>query len=88
MTKKKTVGIIGAGPAGLVVLKELRRAGWEATAWERQGGVGGRWARGDHKTDTGVWHELCLNLTRRWMEFSDFAWDESHVPKHGPDFKG
>lgn len=70
----KTVAVIGAGTAGLTTIKELKAAGLEPTAFDRLSSPGGRWA-GD--ATRGIWKELCLNLTRRWMEFSDFPWDES-----------
>lgn len=74
----KTVAVIGAGTAGLTTIKELQQAGLEPTAFERLSSPGGRWA-GD--ATRGIWKELCLNLTRRWMEFSDFPWDESLYQK-------
>jgi len=60
----KKVAVIGAGPCGLVALKELREAGVEATIYESSGVVGGVFA-----------HPLpCFNLTisNYFMAFSDF----------------
>jgi glutamate synthase (NADPH/NADH) small chain len=37
----KTVGVIGAGPAGMAVAAELNRCGHEVTVYERDEGVGG-----------------------------------------------
>jgi cation diffusion facilitator CzcD-associated flavoprotein CzcO len=67
----KTVGVIGMGPAGLATVKELKEAGFEVKGLDRSCRVGGRWAI-DGELPMGVWKELCLNATRRGMEFSDY----------------
>ena len=69
----KTVGVIGLGPAGLSVVKELKEAGLEPTGFDRSCRVGGRWSLDG---DAGIWKELCMNGTRRTMEFSDFTWHD------------
>ena len=69
----KSVAVIGLGPAGLVNVKELKAAGFEVQGFDRSSRVGGRWAL-DDSIATGVWRELCMNETRRFMEFSDFEW--------------
>jgi len=73
----KTVAVIGIGPSGLCTVKELREAGLEVKGFDRSSTVGGIWrANGGGDRDDGVWDELCLNLTRRLMEFSDFPWPD------------
>jgi len=60
----KLVAIVGAGPCGLVALKEMREAGIQAFIIEASGVVGGVFA-----------HPLpCFNLTvsNYFMAFSDF----------------
>ncbi len=37
----KSVGIIGAGPAGLAAAEELRKLGWQVTVYDRHDRVGG-----------------------------------------------
>ena len=39
--RTKSVGIIGAGPAGLATAEELRRHGWQVTVYDRHDRVGG-----------------------------------------------
>ena len=39
--REKTVGIIGAGPAGLAAAEELRRVGWQVTVYDRHDRIGG-----------------------------------------------
>lgn len=74
-TKKKSVGVIGLGPGGLAVVKELKHdGGFDVTGFDRCSRVGGRWSL-DNNHNAGIWKELCTNTTRRHMEFSDFPWD-------------
>lgn len=67
----KTVAVVGLGPSGLSVVKELREAGFKVTGFDGHLRVGGRWSL---ESDAGVWKELCMNATRRQMSFSDFPW--------------
>lgn len=46
--------VIGAGPAGLAMLKNLRQEGLEATAFERLPHIGGNWKFTDDPTATSV----------------------------------
>jgi glutamate synthase (NADPH/NADH) small chain len=39
--RAKSVGIIGAGPAGLATAEELRRLGWQVSVYDRHDRVGG-----------------------------------------------
>ena len=39
--KKQTVGIIGAGPAGLACAEELRKLGYQITVYDRYDRPGG-----------------------------------------------
>lgn len=74
----KTVAVIGLGPAGLVNVKELKAAGFEVQGFDRSCRVGGRWAL-DESIATGVWRELCMTDTRRFLEFSDFEWPIDNI---------
>jgi NADPH-dependent glutamate synthase beta subunit-like oxidoreductase len=48
------VAAIGAGPAGLAMLKNLRQEGLEATAFERLPHIGGNWKFTGDPTATSV----------------------------------
>lgn len=74
---KRSVGVIGLGPAGLTTVKELKNAGCfgVVTGFDRCCRVGGRWSLDSDTHNAGIWKELCTNTTRRHMEFSDFPWD-------------
>ena len=76
---KRSVGVIGLGPAGLATVKELKNAGCFGTivGFDRCSRVGGRWSLDAETHDAGIWKELCANTTRRHMEFSDFPWNAS-----------
>ena len=87
------VAVIGAGAAGLVAARELRREGHAVTVLEQSGDVGGQWLY-DSRTDVvdplGAVEPVrvpssiyaCLRLTspREVMGFSDFQF----FPRDGP----
>jgi dimethylaniline monooxygenase (N-oxide forming) len=81
----KTFAVVGAGPSGLAAIKELKEAGFEVTAFDRSASVGGRWSLAPNR---GVWKELCLNINRRLMSFSDFEWKESCYQGHEQAYAG
>ena len=37
----RTFAVVGAGPAGLAAMKELKEAGFEVTAFDRSASIGG-----------------------------------------------
>lgn len=75
----RSVAVIGAGPAGLVTVKELKESGSfdSIVCFEQSSAIGGRWSFSPSNR-TGVWDELCLNINRRLMSFSDFEWKENY----------
>ena len=62
----KRVVIIGAGPCGLVALKEMLEAGHDATIYERSDRLGGVFA------SAVVYPDLHLTISNWAMAFSDF----------------
>ena len=62
----KHVVIVGAGPCGLVALKEMIEQGHEATLLERSGKLGGVFAT------AGAYPDLHLTISNWAMAFSDF----------------
>lgn len=88
---KRSVGVIGLGPAGLTTVKELKNAGFfgVVTGFDRCSRVGGRWSLDTNTHNAGIWKELCANTTRRHMEFSDFPWDaEDGYDGHEQAYEG
>jgi len=60
--------VVGAGPSGLAALKEMREAGFDATAVDSRSTFGGVFA-----PDSGVTFEgLHLTISNLFMSFSDF----------------
>uniref|UniRef100_A0A0E0JIV9 Flavin-containing monooxygenase n=1 Tax=Oryza punctata TaxID=4537 RepID=A0A0E0JIV9_ORYPU len=95
----KKVCVIGAGMAGLVAARELRREGLDVTVLEQSAGVGGQWLY-DAATDGGdplgmagvhssLYASLRLNSPREVVSFSDFPFhpigggDVRRYPVHG-----
>ncbi|CAA7034214.1 unnamed protein product [Microthlaspi erraticum] len=83
--KSRHVAVIGAGAAGLVAARELRREGHSVVVFERQKQVGGTWIYTDHvESDplsvdptrivvhSSVYGSLRTNLPRECMGFRDF----------------
>jgi dimethylaniline monooxygenase (N-oxide forming) len=64
------IGIIGAGPAGLAALKELRAAGFDAIAFEARPRLGGLFVYDE--SDGLVWDSLRLTSSTLVTQFSDF----------------
>lgn len=64
------VCVVGAGPSGVVALKELRAAGLHATAFEAQARVGGLFVF--READGLVWDTLHLTSSALVTQFSDF----------------
>lgn len=61
--------IVGAGPSGLVALKEMLAQGLEATVLEAAPSFGGVFRR----SNSAVYDELYLTTSNYFMAFSDFA---------------
>jgi len=62
--------VIGAGPSGLTALKNLRAAGIDAEALEREDGVGGNWYFGSPTSR--VFASTRLISSRRLTEYVDY----------------
>ncbi|XP_066391745.1 flavin-containing monooxygenase FMO GS-OX-like 8 [Miscanthus floridulus] len=87
-SSSKKVCVVGAGVAGLVSARELRREGHDVTVMEQSGGVGGQWLY-DPRTDatdplgvagaqSSIYASLRLNTPRETTAFSDFPFFPSN----------
>ena len=76
---RKQVVIVGAGPCGLVALKELREAGHTAVALEKGPGIGGVFCR-SHDTQ---YESLYLTISNLLMAYSDFPPEDLRL-KYSP----
>ena len=82
---RKSVAVIGAGPAGLVSTKVLLEDSYDVTCYDSSSTIGGQWNYEAFKTDSGyqkwdgydhpiqaVYKSLILNTSRDMSGFSDF----------------
>lgn len=75
MAIKKRVIVIGAGPCGLVALKEMLQAGHDVVALEKGPGTGGAFCRShDQQYDN-----LYLTISNIFMAYSDFPPEDSRI---------
>lgn len=84
-SSSRHIAVIGAGPAGLVTFRELRRQKHTVVVFERSYSVGGMWVYSPETesdqlgTDpnrkiinSGLYESLRVNLPRECMGFSDY----------------
>jgi dimethylaniline monooxygenase (N-oxide forming) len=74
---KKSVVIVGAGPCGLVALKEMREAGHTAVALDKGPGIGGLFCP-SHEAK-GSYENLYLTISNMLMAFSDFPPEDLRI---------
>jgi uncharacterized NAD(P)/FAD-binding protein YdhS len=73
---KKTICIIGAGPAGLVAAKTFLRTGQcNVIIYEKSDRLGGIWALDEKSTGDYLSPQTPTNLSRFTVGFSDLSWD-------------
>ncbi len=73
----KRVAVVGAGPSGLVTVKELLDEGHTPTCFERADGIGGVFRAGE--TDGVVWESCRLTSSPLLTSFSDFPAPVDHL---------
>lgn len=77
-TTTKSVGVIGAGAAGLAVARVLSRVGIDVTVLERDREEGGVWNYVPSTSNDGecrpVYRGLRTNLPREVMQYREFPW--------------
>jgi hypothetical protein len=73
---KKTVCIIGAGPAGLVAAKTFLKTGkCNVTIYEKSDRLGGIWALDERSVGDYLSPQTPTNLSRFTVGFSDLSWN-------------
>jgi hypothetical protein len=73
---KKSICIVGAGPAGLVAAKTFLRTGQsEVTIYERSDRLGGIWALDESSVGNYLSPHTPTNLSKFTVGFSDLSWD-------------
>jgi cation diffusion facilitator CzcD-associated flavoprotein CzcO len=64
--RKRSVGVIGAGPSGLVSGKVLLKDGFDVTIFDKHKELGGIWCK------DGAYADLHTQQVKGFMEYSDF----------------
>ncbi|URD84951.1 Flavin-containing monooxygenase [Musa troglodytarum] len=90
------VAVIGAGAAGLVAARELRREGLRVVVFERDAAIGGTWVYtpatesdplgldpGRGIVQTSLYESLRTNLPRECMGFLDYPFSSRRAPDGG-----
>lgn len=80
MNGKKSVGIIGAGAAGICGAKHMLEAGYDVQLYELGSHVGGMWVFQNDNGRSSAYRTLHINTARDLTNFSDFRFDESVPP--------
>ena len=76
-----SVGVIGAGPSGLVACKTLAEHGLPYTAYEAGDSVGGQWVLGNTSGTSAAYRSLHVNTHKGMCCYADFP-----LPDAYPDF--
>ena len=97
-SSQKKVAVVGAGAAGLVAARELRRENIDVTVFERGNEVGGTWVysgarqvgQGEEEErayhiHSSVYDTLRVNLPREIMGYSDYPFASSLCSDGGDD---
>jgi dimethylaniline monooxygenase (N-oxide forming) len=72
-----TVAVIGAGPVGLMALKNLRQEGFDAEIFEKRSYVGGLW-KASQDSSISITDNTVFNSSRFVCAISDFPFPEHH----------
>lgn len=80
MAARKSIGIIGAGAAGICGAKHMLEAGFDVTLYELGSHVGGMWVYQNDNGRSSAYRTLHINTARDLTNFSDFRFDESVPP--------
>lgn len=77
---RKSVGIIGAGAAGICGAKHMLEAGFDVTVYEIGSNVGGMWVYQNDNGRSSAYKTLHINTARDLTNFSDFRFEDSVPP--------
>ncbi len=84
MTARKSVGIIGAGAAGICGAKHMLEEGLDVTVYEIGSKIGGMWVYQNDNGRSSAYKTLHINTARDLTNFSDFRFspDVPPFPSH------
>lgn len=81
MGRGPTTCVIGAGSSGIATCKVLAARGLPFDCFEKSDRVGGNWVFENKNGMSACYRGLCINTSKRRMEYSDFP-----MPDDYPDF--
>jgi cation diffusion facilitator CzcD-associated flavoprotein CzcO len=81
MSRRPKTCVIGAGSSGIATVKVLHERGLPFDCFEKSDRVGGNWVFENRNGMSACYRELCINTSKRRMEYSDFP-----MPDEYPDF--
>ena len=81
MSRWPSTCVIGAGSSGIAACKVLDEHGLPFDCFEKSDRVGGNWVFGNKNGMSACYRGLCINTSKRRMEYSDFP-----MPDDYPDF--
>ncbi|KIW47922.1 uncharacterized protein PV06_00571 [Exophiala oligosperma] len=76
-----TVAVVGAGPVGLMAMKNLKEVGFEVSGFEKRGYVGGLWKQSWEDSSISVTEHTVFNSSRFRSSISDYPF-----PDHYDDY--
>ncbi len=80
MAERRSIGIIGAGAAGICGAKHMLEAGCDVTVYEIGSHVGGMWVYQNDNGRSSAYKTLHINTAKGLTNFSDFRFDSSVPP--------
>lgn len=80
MARVKSVGVVGAGAAGLCGAKHMLEEGLDVTVYEIGSNVGGMWVYQNDNGRSSAYKTLHINTARDLTNFSDLRFDPSVPP--------
>lgn len=76
----KSIGIIGAGAAGICGARHMLAQGFDITLYEVGSHIGGMWVYKNDNNRSSAYKTLHINTARDLTAFEDFAFDETVQP--------
>ena len=73
---KAKVAVIGAGPTGITVLKNLLDQGIQAVGFDRGKVVGGNWVFSEENEHSSVFETTHIISSKTLSQYADYTWDD------------
>ncbi len=73
---KRRIAVIGAGPSGISVIKNLLDQGLEVVCFDRNKEVGGNWIYSEEESHSSVFETTHIISSKTLSQYEDFTFDE------------